>query len=298
MVNRFENFKKNGNKKYDEKFDYSKFIYVNAKTKGIIICPNHGEFIQTPDKHLGKNSNGCTICWEEKRKTINRDYVSKEIIGSEIFLSRANKKYNNKFKYNLDGYNGITGDCIIVICSEHGEFKTKPHNHLLKNNKYGCKLCANKYRGLNKTQKFEDLVKSLCLKYENKYEYSQIDGEEYINKKSKIMVKCPQHGEFVKTAQKHLLGQSCFRCKIDELVGNGVLVGGYSFELFNKNPNLKNKDSYLYYLEINDGELYKIGITINDVKHRIKSIKSKSNGHIKKIKLLFSERMYLFDSKM
>jgi predicted GIY-YIG superfamily endonuclease len=110
------------------------------------------------------------------------------------------------------------------------------------------------------------------------------------------MVKCPQHGEFVKTAQKHLLGQSCFRCKIDELVGNGVLVGGYSFELFNKNPNLKNKDSYLYYLEINDGELYKIGITINDVKHRIKSIKSKSNGHIKKIKLLFSERMYLFDS--
>jgi hypothetical protein len=127
---------------------------------------------------------------------------------------------------------------------------------------------------LNKTQKFEDLVKDLSLKYENKYEYSQIEGKEYINKKSKIIIKCPSHGDFIKTAQKHLLGQDCFKCKIEKLVNTGVLVGGYSFELFEKNPDLKRKDSYLYYLEINDGELYKIGITINDVKNRIKSIKS------------------------
>jgi hypothetical protein len=296
MKDRFENFKKKSEEKFKGKFDYSKFVYINAKTKGIIVCPFHGEFIQTPDKHLSKDSNGCQICWEEKRKIINRDYVSKDIINPDFFLSRANKKYDNKYGYILDDYNGITGNDIIVICPEHGEFKIKPHNHLLKNNKYGCKLCANKFRTLNKTQKFEDLVKDLSLKYENKYEYSQIEGKEYINKKSKIIIKCPSHGDFIKTAQKHLLGQDCFKCKIEKLVNTGVLVGGYSFELFEKNPDLKRKDSYLYYLEINDGELYKIGITINDVKNRIKSIKSKSNGHIKKIKLLFSEKMSLFDS--
>jgi hypothetical protein len=198
------------------------FNYINAKTRGVIICPNHGEFTQTPDKHLGKNSNGCPICWEEKRKLVNRDYVTKEIIGSDCFLERANKKYDYKFKYILDTYNGITGDNIIVVCPEHGEFKTKPHNHLLKNNKYGCNLCANKFRALNKTQKFEDLIKHLSTKYENKYEYSQVENEEYVNKKSKIKIKCPIHGEFIKTAQKHLSGQACFKCKVEQLVDDGI----------------------------------------------------------------------------
>jgi hypothetical protein len=294
IEDRFNNFKTQANQKFDGKFDYSKFVYVNAKTKGIIVCPDHGEFMQTPDRHLTKNSNGCPFCWEEKRRMVNRDYVNKEITDSNVFLNRANLKYNNKFKYVMDDYNGITGNDITIICPEHGEFKTKPHNHLLKNNKYGCKLCANKFRSLNKTQTFEDLVNVLNKKYNNKYEYSQIG--EYKNKKSKIIIKCPTHGEFIKSAQKHFIGQECFNCKIKELVENGILVGGYTFDLFNKNPELKNKDSYLYYLEINDGELYKIGVTVTEISHRIKSLKSKSNGHIKKINVLFYEKMKLFDS--
>ena len=31
-------------------YDYSKSVYVNAKTKVIIICPEHGEFLVTPNK--------------------------------------------------------------------------------------------------------------------------------------------------------------------------------------------------------------------------------------------------------
>lgn len=38
--------------KFGNKFDYSKIDYKNAKTKVCIICPEHGEFWQTPDKHL------------------------------------------------------------------------------------------------------------------------------------------------------------------------------------------------------------------------------------------------------
>ena len=33
-------------------YDYSKFVYINSRTKGIIICPIHGEFLQTPSNHL------------------------------------------------------------------------------------------------------------------------------------------------------------------------------------------------------------------------------------------------------
>ena len=37
---------------HGDKYDYSKVDYINAKTPIIIICPEHGEFIKTPDKHL------------------------------------------------------------------------------------------------------------------------------------------------------------------------------------------------------------------------------------------------------
>jgi hypothetical protein len=35
--------------KFGNKFDYS-FIYINAKKqKGIIICPEHGNFMKSPE---------------------------------------------------------------------------------------------------------------------------------------------------------------------------------------------------------------------------------------------------------
>ena len=40
-------------------YDYSKVEYINNHTKVCIICPIHGEFWQTPDKHL--NGQGCPI---------------------------------------------------------------------------------------------------------------------------------------------------------------------------------------------------------------------------------------------
>ena len=30
---------------HNDRYDYSKFIYINANTKGMIICPIHGEFL-------------------------------------------------------------------------------------------------------------------------------------------------------------------------------------------------------------------------------------------------------------
>ena len=41
-------------------FNYSKVNYINDKTKVCIICPIHGEFWQTPNKHL--LGQGCYAC--------------------------------------------------------------------------------------------------------------------------------------------------------------------------------------------------------------------------------------------
>ena len=46
---------------HGDKYDYSKTEYVNGDSKICIICPQHGEFWQTPQKHLhGQNCPQCT----------------------------------------------------------------------------------------------------------------------------------------------------------------------------------------------------------------------------------------------
>lgn len=52
--------------KFGDKFDYSKVEYIDAKTKVKIICPIHGEFEQTPDKHL-QSKWGCSQCSNSHR---------------------------------------------------------------------------------------------------------------------------------------------------------------------------------------------------------------------------------------
>ena len=72
------------------KFDYSKVIYINNRTKIIIICPIHGEFEQLPYNHLiGK---GCPKCGGEK----TRQRCSSNI---EEFTRKAKLAHGNKNDY-------------------------------------------------------------------------------------------------------------------------------------------------------------------------------------------------------
>lgn len=46
---------------HKDKYDYSKVVYKTAKLPVIIICPEHGEFEQTPVKHTSQGC-GCSQC--------------------------------------------------------------------------------------------------------------------------------------------------------------------------------------------------------------------------------------------
>jgi hypothetical protein len=47
-----DEFIKRAKEVHGEKYDYSKVKYVDGITKVTIICPEHGEFMQTPVAHL------------------------------------------------------------------------------------------------------------------------------------------------------------------------------------------------------------------------------------------------------
>jgi hypothetical protein len=71
--------------KHGEKYDYSKVEYVNCKTKVIIICPIHGQFLQSPCDHL--RSHGCRSCGiiktHDKQRKTTEEFINdaKEIHG-------------------------------------------------------------------------------------------------------------------------------------------------------------------------------------------------------------------------
>jgi len=265
-----EEFIIKANERYNDKFIYDKFIYENAKTHGIITCPKHGDFTQSPDKHLNAKYS-CPICNEESRSHrrvgIRLNHTD-NIKSFEKFCDTANERYNNKFQYKLNcKWIGFTKTTIIIICPIHGEFESLAINHLQHTNINGCVKCANIKRVISKTSSYDDAIKEVTKLYDGFYTYPNENKETYHNKQSIIDIICPIHGSFNKKIQKHVSGQACFDCKVDELVDKGILVGGYSETMFKQHPEMKDINATLYYLKINDGKYYKIGITKNDVKN-------------------------------
>lgn len=209
---------------HGDKYDYSKFIYVNAKTKVCIICPEHGEFWQRPDHHL--NGVGCPMC------------AGVSLMSFDDFCKKANTKHNSKYSYVEDTYSK-TSKKVGIICPEHGLFYQNASSHLTG---CGCPLCNG---GIGTTK--EKYIKKAILIHGNYYDYSKI---EYINAKTKICIMCPRHGEFWQEADSHLYGKGCPKCKssiLESMVIN-ILNKNKIFYQFQYKLDGMGKKSYDFYL--------------------------------------------------
>jgi len=114
--------------KHGDKYDYSMVDYIGNKSKVIIICPKHGEFLQRPNDHL--SGYGCKKCQYEKISNENK-------FTNEIFIEKANQIHNKTYDYSLVEYDGYENK-VFIVCKKHGEFKQSPHAHL---NGSGCPVC-------------------------------------------------------------------------------------------------------------------------------------------------------------
>jgi hypothetical protein len=180
-----EEFIINANKKHAYKYDYSLVNYVNAKTKVKIICPEHGEFMQTPRFHIIGQK--CPKCSNVK-------------MDLEYFILKSNKLHNYKYDYSLVEYKN-NKILINIICPVHGNFKQKPKDHLLGK---GCSKCA------GKNMNTEEFIINANKKHAYKYDYSLVN---YVNAKTKVKIICPEHGEFMQTPNSHNNGKGCPICK-------------------------------------------------------------------------------------
>jgi len=179
-----EEFIKSSVQTHGDKYDYTKSLYINAKTKVKIICPIHGEFEQTPRYHIkGYNCPKCSGTFMDKK----------------YFIEKANIIHNNKYNYSLVNYVNNTTD-VKIICPIHGEFEQKPKYHVKG---YNCQKCSGKFMNT------EYFIQKANTIHGFKYDYK---NTKFLNSSTKVKIICPIHGEFEQTANSHLNGRGCSAC--------------------------------------------------------------------------------------
>ena len=200
---------------HGNKYDYSKVVYVSAHTKVIIICHEHGEFLQTPANHLyGKNCYKCgrVVTGLNKRTLI------------DDFLKKAKQVHGCKYDYSKVDYIN-TNTKITITCPVHGDFEQIPANHLFGAN---CSKCSKVHRPTT-----EEFINRAIQVHGNKYDYSKVV---YTTTVEKIKIICKIHGVFEQTPNGHLSGRGCVKCSgkytptTEEFINRAIQVHGNKYD--------------------------------------------------------------------
>jgi len=187
------------------KYSYDKAVYINSSTKLTIICPIHGDFKMSTNKHLaGQN---CTKC-------------SNRIGDTKEFVRRANLRHSNYYMYEKAEYKS-SKELVTITCPVHGDFEHKAYNHLYGN---GCKKCVqeklidpigsrrkyvpDQHNRVNSTERFIKKAKEV---HGDTYSYSK---SVFTDSDTKVIITCHTHGDFEQLPRNHFhLEQGCPICK-------------------------------------------------------------------------------------
>jgi hypothetical protein len=171
----------------DEKYDYTRTVYVSRTDKIEIICKIHGTFYQEPAVHL--RGHGCLKCGQG---------IASDPIAH--FIQEAQLIHGETYDYSLTNYE-VCNENVIIVCKIHGAFSQTPANHL---HGHGCQKCG----GSAQSNTTEFCAKSKLV-HGDIYEYSKVN---YVHSHGKVVITCSFHGDFLQRPVDHLQGAGCSHC--------------------------------------------------------------------------------------
>lgn len=163
-------------------------------------------------------------------------------LTTEVFIQRAKAVHGDLYDYSNVVYVDQTTK-VAIKCIIHGVFHQLPPNHCLRKSK--CPKCSTQKTCDGQRKTLNTFIRESQLVHDNFYTY---DKAIYTTARKLLTITCPDHGDFQQLPTNHLKGVGCSSCH----------GGKYS----------GNKPTTLYYLSINNGEAYKIGLTCKGIRAR------------------------------
>jgi very-short-patch-repair endonuclease len=236
-----EEFIRRAREVHGNKYDYSLVEYTGMNNK-VIICLDGVQYEQSPNKHIlakrcpEKNTPKKTteeflkeakaiwgdkydyslteytgslnkvkiildgIIYEQRASThINplKKCVEKEVTF-EAFLKRAKIKYGDKYDYSEVQYVNVTTPVKIKLGDK--EYYQTPFNHL-----------SFQPENISKARRMttKEFIEQSNLVHDNLYKYDKV---EYKKSQIKVVITCPNHGDFEQIPMSHLAGHGCRNC--------------------------------------------------------------------------------------
>lgn len=246
---------------HGEKYDYSNSCYTSAVSKIEIICPIHGQFKQKASHHT--EGHGCKSCADEARGQASRK-------GFDIFVREASDKHSGKYSYQYKDNFLVTGR-VLISCPLHGDFYQVADTHL---SGAGCRKCSSELNGKKQSISIDDFISRSSAVHGSRYLYPNLKVSKCTDK---IIVTCRVHGDFEQQARDHYTGNGCQKCGYIAAIRKKKR--SYGFHGYSRGKYIsiaqsnKNGMSNLYVIKASgNGEVFfKIGISVNKVKHRFAS---------------------------
>lgn len=220
---------------HGEQYTYDKVNYINSRTSVVVTCNrcNMSFSIRANDHLQGK---GCRDCNTKAFSTrITRPFSD--------FVAEASTVHSNAYSYNLKTYVNMSTKTDIYCRACRTSFSQLPSHHIKG---IGCPQCAKYARAEKLRSTTHEFTEKANLKHKGLYDYSLVN---YTTNTEKVTIICTVcETSFTQRPSAHLSGQGCPKCSCT----------GFDY----------TKSAILYYLEINNGQAYKIGITNHSINER------------------------------
>lgn len=195
---KIDSLKEKAKKAHNGLYTYNNLEFANdvknfMREKVNVTCSYHGDFSVSLDNHVKKKS-GCPVC-----KGLNT--ATSKSSNTDSFIKKAIKKHNKFYDYSKTDYKRAL-EKVVITCPLHNDFLQTPNSHLSGN---GCPECANE--SLRHTN--ETFIQKAKNKHKNFYKYSKT---EYKGGHLKVIITCPEHGDFHQSPHNHLYGMGCVAC--------------------------------------------------------------------------------------
>ena len=132
------------------------------------------------------------------------------VVDTHTFIIKAKAAHGDRYDYSKSDYKGGQTN-IEIVCRKHGSFWQTPENHYRSIAK--CPKCPSEKMLERRAEGKKKFIERSKEAHGDKYDYSKV---EFVSINKKVIIICPEHGEFEQVPSSHRTGAGCEVCSREQ----------------------------------------------------------------------------------